>query len=80
MIFEHFIGKSINELKDLHNFQGIAVFLLEDDNNDKYGDGVRIWEDVFMKDFIKEFPQYEDAIVEKSNDFYGEIVLRIRRK
>ena len=71
----YFKGKSIKELIDLYCFQGIAVFLLENEDDEK---GLRIWEDIFLKDFIKEYPQYENSIVKKSNDFYGEIVLRIR--
>ena len=72
-----FVGKSIRELSDICHYKGIAIFDL--DIKDKIGDnGTLIWEDICIKDFIKEFPRYSDAIVERYNDFFGTVVLRIR--
>ena len=72
---ETVIGKTISELSNVSNFKGIAIFDL-----DKSKDEWRIWEDVFISEFIKEFPEYRNAIVEEFNDFYGETVLRIRKQ
>ena len=71
------LGKSIIGLKDLSNFKGIAIFDLEKGKN---GIGIRIWEGMFISEFIKQFPDYKDAIVHYYNDFYGEIVLRILKE
>ena len=78
---DDFVGKTIKDLSYLVNYQGIAIFDLNQDSSVVFSNcGVRIWEDILMRDFIKEFPQYENAIVEDYNDFFGEIVLRIRIK
>ena len=72
---EMVVGKTISELSNISNFKGIAIYDL-DKNKEEW----RIWEDVFISEFIKEFPEYRNAIVEEYNDFYGETVLRIRKQ
>ena len=72
---EDFVGKQIKDLCNLINYKGIAIFDLNKGNSNH---GERIWEEAFMSDFIKEFPEYENAIVYDYNNFFGEIVLRIK--
>lgn len=76
---DDYLGKSIRDLEDLVNYQGICIFDM-DKIDGLYNHGKRIWEDISIKDFIKEFPDYADAIVEDCNDFFREIVLRIRKQ
>ena len=72
---EKLVGKTISELCEISNFKGVAIF----DLNEGGDYGKRIWEGIFVKEFIKEFPDHKNATVEVCDDFYGELVLRIRR-
>ena len=76
-----YLGKTISELEDLVNYKGIAIFDLDIQSSGlgSSNHGTVIWEHILMRDFIKEFPEYKDAKVERCNDFYGSIVLRIRK-
>ena len=71
-----FVGKSIKDLSDLCHSQGICIFDINKPEGCRYGGW--IWEDIYIKDFIKKFPHYNNAVVVDYNDFFGEIVLRVR--
>lgn len=74
-----FVGKSIQDLSYLSHFKGIAIFDLDKKDETYLSEhGSVVWEDVCMRDFIRKFPEYKNAVVQKYNDFFGTIVLRIR--
>ena len=76
-MYADYTGCKIKDLSGLACFKGICIFLLKDD---KDTNGIRIWEDAFINDFINKFPQYENAEIKSCNNFYGEIVFRIKEE
>lgn len=73
---EKFIGLKLKDIEDAYyiNTQGIAVFVLEDEDDPC---GKHIGEDITIRLILNKHPELADRKIIRANDFYGMDVYRV---
>ena len=74
---EHYVGKTLSELADQTgvSWQPIHVFVLEDEEDDT---GKHLMAAYSLRQIITAHPAAAAATVVTANDYYGDIVLRVK--
>lgn len=74
MFITQYIGRSLIELQDVVNPQGVCIFKLQNQSDTT---GKLVAEEVSVKEILNKVPEMKSATVLLVNNFYGELILRV---